>query len=263
MRFLVGSKEITSILEERYLLNSIATEWSKFIEDITHRNRYFPDESIFYILEKLKIFHVMLPKHTLLYRARLLNFENKKQVVVNATTDASSSKIKGLKADEMGAPPKELATSGRANPFGISYLYLANNPEIACSEVQPIWGDWISVSTFKTFEDLGIIDLTNIYEDNKLNRYEQLLFETLREAFSTPVRNKDKDYLATQYIAAYLESKNYQGIKYPSAQNSSSKEGYNVVLFNESSAKCLDDFGKVYCCIEKKLSFEVIERINQ
>src|ERR1700731_4173004 len=36
--------------------------------------------------------------------------------------------------DEMSAPPKRLATHGRANPTGIPYLYLGSLPETAVSD---------------------------------------------------------------------------------------------------------------------------------
>ncbi|WP_211222764.1 RES family NAD+ phosphorylase [Paludibacterium yongneupense] len=49
--------------------------------------------------------------------------------------------------DKMGAPPKQLATHGRANPTGIPYLYLGSHPATAIAEIRrkhPLSTVWIS-----------------------------------------------------------------------------------------------------------------------
>jgi hypothetical protein len=45
-----------------------------------------------------------------------------------------------LPTEEMGAPPFSKATDGRVNPRGISYLYMATNPQTAIAEIRP-WLD--------------------------------------------------------------------------------------------------------------------------
>jgi hypothetical protein len=59
---------------------------------------------------------------------------------------------------ERMTPLKDKAPEGRANPKGISYLYLATSKETAMSEVRPWVGSRISVGQFKTNRDLKVID---------------------------------------------------------------------------------------------------------
>ena len=50
---------------------------------------------------------------------------------------------------EMGAPPKRLATHGRANPPGIPYLYLGSLPDTAVAKVHPIQGKWRALPSLR------------------------------------------------------------------------------------------------------------------
>ena len=51
-------------------------------------------------------------------------------------------------------PIKGKSSEGRANPRGITYLYLANNKDTACAEVRPYKGAFISVAIFKVKREL-------------------------------------------------------------------------------------------------------------
>jgi len=59
----------------------------------------------------------------------------------------------------MGNPPNELAKSGRANPNGISYLYIANDVT-TLYEARASLFDYVSVGTFKLEEDIRVVDLS-------------------------------------------------------------------------------------------------------
>lgn len=61
----------------------------------------------------------------------------------------------------MGKPPARNATAGRANPIGISYLYLANNEKTCISEVRPNNTSIIYISKLILEEDVSLIDLTS------------------------------------------------------------------------------------------------------
>ncbi len=61
--------------------------------------------------------------------------------------------------ESMGAPREELASAGRANPWGIPFLYLAKDPETVIAEVRPWKGQRISIAEFELVEDVKIIDL--------------------------------------------------------------------------------------------------------
>ena len=51
-----------------------------------------------------------------------------------------------LLIDQMRAPPSITVTAGRANPIGISYLYLAENEKTCIAEVRPSNGSLVSVA---------------------------------------------------------------------------------------------------------------------
>ncbi|WP_255309226.1 RES domain-containing protein [Gilliamella sp. WF3-4] len=73
----------------------------------------------------------------------------------------------------MGSPPKGTSSAGRANPIGISYLYLANNLETCISEVRPNNASSIYVSKFNiNCEDMNILDLTNPKKDTSIMAFE-------------------------------------------------------------------------------------------
>lgn len=93
-------------------------EWEEFKDELKHQNRFFPKNSLYSSLFGLKnndFFQIIEQLKTeydtgdVFYRARI------------------SDTI--LNRDNMGMPPKGYATYGRANPVGISLLYLANNQE--------------------------------------------------------------------------------------------------------------------------------------
>ena len=63
--------------------------------------------------------------------------------------------------ENMGAPPCEFATHGRANPAGIPYLYLASDQTTAVSELRPHTGDGACVADFEMEHELNLVDLRN------------------------------------------------------------------------------------------------------
>src|SRR5207302_493128 len=61
---------------------------------------------------------------------------------------------------DIGAPPGEsIKRGGRANPAGISYLYLSDSDETACVEVRAAPGDLITVGRFELAPDLRLVNL--------------------------------------------------------------------------------------------------------
>lgn len=59
----------------------------------------------------------------------------------------------------IGAPPVGVATAGRVNRPGVSYLYLASNSETAAAEIRPHPGELVSVGMFEVNKDLRVVDL--------------------------------------------------------------------------------------------------------
>ncbi len=157
----------------------------------------------------------------------------------------------GLSPDRM-VPKRELVRSGRANPPGIAYLYLASTELVAVSEMRPWIGAGVSVAQFKVVRELRALDLTKGHGGAGLAKLtiDQLLGkapvnkETKRRAvwtdidsaFSRPVSREEEsiDYVPTQILAEAFRDVGYEAIVY---RSSFDNPGYNIVLFDISDAE--------------------------
>lgn len=205
--------------------------WEKLKSEVQEEKRYFSDLGSFnwevYITSNAKI-----KKGTFLYRARITPDGRKK-----------------LKTKEMGCPPKERATAGRANPLGIPYLYLCSKIETTFYEVRAVYLDRISVGKFTILRDLDIVDFSNkislfyTYSDSESNVSlldivkRKILFEKISTDLSKPLRRFDTEieYVPTQLICEYCKQNGADGIRFNSSLH---QEGANIVLFNSSDAIC-------------------------
>jgi hypothetical protein len=118
-------------------------QWETLRDEMMYRNRWFLDMSL--DTERLRqlLNHLLvsdLPKTW--YRARLRTGDDTYEI------------------DKMGAPPKRLASHGRANPAGIPYLYLGSMPDTAVAEIRPHTGETACVADF-TVPEIKAIDLRN------------------------------------------------------------------------------------------------------
>jgi RES domain-containing protein len=146
-------------------------------------------------------------------------------------------------------PLDRRAAEGRANPKGIPVLYLATERDTAMREVRPWIGSRISVASFKTNQDLRVIDCSmgsagtrlwpKVYkpDDDSVppDAREHSNWTDIDLAFAEPVDRSDDiaDYAATQIIAELFKREQYDGIKYRSALSTT---GHNVALFDISAA---------------------------
>jgi hypothetical protein len=138
-------------------------------------------------------------------------------------------------------PLRDRGREGRANPKGISYLYLATHRETAIAEVRPWVGSYVSAAQFMLKRDIRIVDCVAtshrliIYSDepNPQER-EREVWQDLDRGFSEPVTSADDtaDYVPTQIIAEFFRANGFDGIAYGSALG----EGHNVALFDLNAA---------------------------
>ena len=249
----------------------IADIWGEFARSIRWENRFFPPVRFNLLFksiwEKTNYAEMNVPE---LYRARVVTPNLIKRLSVERSGKIEDmiwgkSGLRGLPSDEMGAPPKGYASSGRVNPRGISYLYLADSPITACSEVRPILSDLISVGKFKIPSGLNFVDLRNIEnsfavknldgtkcEDARLIEF----LNTLCNSFSEPVnREDDLGYLPSQYVAAYWKQLGADGIIFDSHMNSGNN-GYNVVLFKPDLATYVENSSVLYQCTHIQSDFQ-------
>ncbi|MCR9002729.1 RES family NAD+ phosphorylase [Rahnella perminowiae] len=210
--------------------------WSEFTNELKYVNRFFPKNSMYSSLfnnidqtdgdfsELLGQLTKPVTKNEIFYRARI-----------------SEGK---LKSSEMKMPPKGIATSGRANPIGISYLYLAENIDTCIAEVRPSKSSCVRVSEFKLLKDLRVLDLSAPRKDTTVTSFEGdqaedilnyvNLLETLSYELSKPVLpdKSNIDYLPTQFLCEFIKSVGkFDGIIF----KSSFGYGNNYVFYSDDS----------------------------
>lgn len=184
------------------------------------------------VLEKeTSQFKIDLKVGTKYYRARiidLIDYDNPKKGI-GKTLDG---KFKGYDDINSREPILGISGEGRNNIAGVSYLYIASNPETACMEIKSQFGDLISLATFELTKPLKVIDFAS--EKTFQRKYKELygmsmgvFFSLLMGKFCEPVRGNT--YRATQLISDYLRKTGIDGIKYKSFL---SLGGYNYTIFN-------------------------------
>jgi len=215
--------EIEIMFDPAFSTDAHEKKWETFANEIKYNNRFFLKEVIdLDLLAKLlKNFSKSYDKGKIFYRARI------------------STKT-GFIADEMGKPPADKATSGRANPNGIPYLYLSTKVETAIYESRSSYLDYITIAEFRLTDELQVISLREIAAispfvwGDQLANYivHQKYLARLQEELSKPVRRFDKelDYLPSQYLCEYVKSLGYDAIEYGSSLK---KGGINIAVFND------------------------------
>lgn len=226
-----GPVEFHSHIEDESA-KTLELQWDLFKKELVENNRFFIDSQKI----DLELIHSLLsrllktyPAGTKFYRARIGN--NK------------------LELNALGKPPKELATSGRANPVGISYLYVSDSIPTTIYETRSSLYDRLTVGTFKLQAPLQVISLNKIEElgpfeikerqfniEEFINMRPYLL--KLQTELSKPIRKKDStlDYLPTQYLCEFTKA-TWQAIEYKSAMHPG---GYNLAVFDDSNMLCVD-----------------------
>jgi hypothetical protein len=205
-------------------------EWEKLRDELMYRNRFFPESNIDLnrlgaLLSPLTLTAGEFPEFW--YRARI------------QVGDVPFS------LQEMGAPPKRIASHGRANPAGIPYLYLGSNQTTAVSEIRPHTGETVCVADFKVSNDLKLVDLRNPKktvspfqlvdgEDIARMRGDLPYLERLGQELTRPVLPQAAaiDYTPSQYLCEFIKRSGSDGVIY----RSSVGDGMNLALFNPEIA---------------------------
>lgn len=214
-------------LEENSIIRNY--HWHDFVEEIKRKNRFHTE---YMNKEMLTLFIrcVRKPYKTgnVFYRGR---------ICPNGS---------GLAIKEMGAPPAHLATAGRANPEGISTLYLADSVKTTLHEIRAGVYDYVTIGDFELQKDMEVINLADIdkispfigidYTQHAVN-IEHL--KMISQEIAKPLRRHDSrlDYLPTQYVSDYIKSQGFDGIEYISTM---CPDGYNLAIFDETLFKCVN-----------------------
>jgi RES domain-containing protein len=145
--------------------------------------------------------------------------------------------------------PKLTGNSGRANPPGFPYLYLASSPETAMAEMRPSAGECLSLGLFEVKRDLKIVTCCEAEadglerlsdEDPTPTKLDKLIWGDISSAFARHVSRDDREsaYVPTQILAEVFMDQGYQGVAYRSGL----AKGTNLVLFNRRAAKCIGTY---------------------
>jgi hypothetical protein len=207
-------------------------KWDSFSDEIKKTNRFFLSEkldtdTLQSVFERLAIPY---PTNTEFYRARI------------------SEKI--LPKIELGKPPVDKATPGRANPVGIPYLYVSDSEKTTFYETRISLHESITIGKFITHKPISLVSLKNItnfgpfeildrgFELEEFIRFRPYL-QKLENELSKPVRRQDVhlDYLPTQFLCEFIKSLGFDGVEYKSAMNPT---GYNLAIFNDWKLECVD-----------------------
>ncbi len=219
-RVILGAIENAEVQEG---VASLEETWPQFVEEIKFTNR----------------FHI----------SNLLDLNRLGQAVetIAVRVGADENLYRGRISDQMGFeeaqmwnPPVGSSVAGRANPRGISYLYLANDIETTLLEVRASMHDYVTIMKLRLTEDASVVDLKaidnldpfDLAESENLESYLTYLpfLRNLGAELSKPIRKGDSelDYLPTQYITEFIKSRGFDGIGYGSSMN---PEGRNYAFF--------------------------------
>jgi len=213
-------------------------DWDTFVKSIKNKYRFHTDIFVKKILKEYCTHLVrVVKKDEMFYRARI-------------------SGITGHISNEMGAPPPEIASAGRVNPAGLSYLYLADSQDTTVYETRASLHDYVCIGKFRAVQDMRIIDLTRLdsisvfsagldYAFHAINRGH---LKRINDEVAKPIRSSDSqlEYLPTQYICDYIKSiqnednlteQAYQGIMYKSTMINTS---YNLAVFDPELFECIE-----------------------
>lgn len=207
--------------------DSMRNQWHEFSNELKFNNRFFPNKKIDLerLSDLLSFFSDIFSKGTYFYRARMLKPGGE------------------LSLSDMGKPQPEKTKNGRANPKGISYLYLSSNPQTTISEVRPSISAEVIVAQFIIKKDIELIDISNPRIDSPFRYGENLEYilehidflRILGEELSKPINptTEDIDYLPSQYLCEFIKNHGYDGVRYKSSVAS----GFNIALFDDSKVE--------------------------
>ena len=225
---------IPELFDEAYLKDNSILEtynWDIFKKYLRNINRFHYRYINLEILEKiLKETETIIPEGKKFYRSRVSNERG----------------AKGFLRREMGAPPDDVASAGRANSKGQSCLYLSNNRKTTVKEIRAHAFDYVTIATFRINREIRVLDLSSITHSSPFyagtNRIAYLINEKhlrkIENDMAKPMSRWDSelDYLPTQFISDFAKYLGYDGVKYYSTFD---KTAFNIALFDTTACDCI------------------------
>lgn len=237
-------------------------DFQQFERKVTFENRFVHSPVVSEFLSNIK--RTLPPRErsvaagSILYRSQIGydEYESEGQLIIS-----------GFHATRMKPIPYK-GKEGRANPKGISYLYLSNDENTALAELRPHLGQYISSAQFQMQRNLRVVDCYSVPRHyshiecifNPPISQEEIgnaVWSMVNEAFAKPVRNADdaSDYVPTQILAEVFKSEGFDGVCFKSSLG----KGYNFFLFNLSDAELIN------CTVmeTKAVAYEFAECANR
>ncbi|PJJ10230.1 RES domain-containing protein [Flavobacterium sp. 1] len=210
--------------------------WEKFKEKLKWSNRFISDIGYLEELGWDGFFNTQFELNSSdeLFRARVHHKSN----------------MAAYEAEEMMCPLSNLAGGGRANPLGIPYLYLSDNPETVLYEVRASYLDELSIGLFQLKKELSSVKIVDFTEDTSLFQptnvnqtiKSKLLRDKISRDLSKPMRRYDSEieYIPTQFICEFIRIfTGASGIRFSSSLHPTGK---NIVMFDQELMECKQVF---------------------
>lgn len=241
-----------TFLKENLILKN--NNWNQFCEELKYTNRFHNDKIN---LQNLKVFieetRISISIHEFntqlrhLYRARIVDFISNQS--------------------EIMAPPKDIVTPGRLNAQWIRVLYLSTSPTICVDECRPTYNDIVYVGEvqLKNYSKLDkqsilIADLSNFtvkslnrnFDSERIYKYyvNYDVIKHIQSGISEPSSPQGQEYIPFQYIADYIKSLGYDGIKYSSIFDPTT---FNYMFFDPDLFECIHWNKKIVTNVSLKL----------
>lgn len=146
----------------------------------------------------------------------------------------------------IGAPPVGIATAGRVNRPGVSYLYLSSNGDTAAAEIRPHPGEQLSIGCFDIAKNLNVVDLRTHYLTKLWRTDEQLemleLIIAMEKMFATAIPPSNRSaYTVTQFLAELFRRLGFEGVVFKSTVEA----GENLVIFDPAHAAWVEGSSQV------------------
>lgn len=231
----VGIAELNDkeYLQDHSLLRS--NSWDDFVRVVKNHNRFHSNQIELKVLNRYCSFiRKVYKKGSFFFRGRI-------------------SSEDGFPVDQMGAPPSDKVTAGRANSAGISCLYLASDLDTTIHEVRAGIFDYVSIGKFELTQDIVVVDLKAIDNispfiegfDKLEHAINKKHLKRINMEIGRALRRSDSvlDYIPTQYITDFIKSivheeePEYAGVEYNSTI---SLTGQNLAIFYPELFKCTD-----------------------
>ena len=223
-------------------------KWENFKQELMYENRFFPKTDIG--TERIK---ELLPY-------LICEEDEVRRTWYRGRIQTSSAPFP---REEMGAPPKERALHGRANPAGIPYLYLASDDVTCVAETRPHPGEVLTVASFTLVTGLKIVDLRDprghvspfelADEDDVLSLRRDIgLLERLGNELTKPVipRAAATEYIPSQFLCEFVKDCRFHGVMY----RSSIADGDNLAIFDNGNASIEEVFQRTVDSISVQIA---------